>query len=122
MDNLTSILNLNESTDWLGPQSISQLDGSYTNWTFYPPYAGYVVVNVAAASTPLTYIQVTYSLNTGGPDGLGYNNQVWCGWDSLNGGMGTFPILPVPVEIRVGNTANTDNYTNTVLVEITYYY
>jgi len=59
VNNLTSILDLNESTVWFAYKDINQPANSYTNWTFYPPYAGYVVVDVGAASTPLTYIQVT---------------------------------------------------------------
>jgi len=75
-------------------------------------YAGYVGVSVESTSST-TYVQLLYSYSE-----VNYNHNVTV----ATNGVAYFPVLPGPVEIRIGNT---DVYTGDLLnatVTAVYYY
>jgi len=108
---LESIVNLEKSTVWVDRQTVSQPASRYTDWTFYAPYAGYVVVQVHSSTTDNTYVRAMWSSY-----GVHYDQSVMVGAS----GAAAFPVLPGSIEIRVGNTNLLSGATETVT--ITYYY
>jgi hypothetical protein len=110
-DNLNQIVTLIKSMDWVDSQTVSQPQNSYTGWSFYANYAGYIVVTVESSTTTLTYVEVIYTAH-----GVSYDNRVAIGAS----GTPAFPVLPSWVQIRVGNTNWSNGATETVT--ITYWY
>jgi DNA-binding transcriptional ArsR family regulator/cell division protein FtsB len=145
VNDLTSILNLEESTVW-DNQTINQPANSYTEMYFDATYAGYVSVDVTSSTTDTTYVEVLYNAH-----GINYGNKITVGTN----GTAVFPVVPalfssvliqwnntavstsssnkslplplqvvaVPytnIEIIVGNTNTVGNVTETLT--ITYYY
>jgi hypothetical protein len=108
---MEQITTLSKSTEWVASQTVSQPQSSYSYWTFYAQYAGYIVVTVQSSTTTNTYVEVIYASH-----GVSYDNRVVIGTT----GTPAFPVLPTWVQIRVGNT----NYVNgaTETVTITYWY
>mgnify|MGYP001569533870 CR=1 FL=1 len=112
VNNLTSIVNLANSTVWLNDQTISQPHGSSTSWTESANYAGYVSIFVLSSTTNMTYARVLYSV-----DGVNYDNTVGVGAS----GIVYFPVLPSSsITTEVGNNNAVVGATETVT--ITYYY
>ena len=112
VDNLTNILNLNNSTIWVNSQTVSQGTDSYFNWTFSASYCGYISVSLQTSTIPYTWIELTYSAY-----GMNYNQA------QLVSAPNTafFPILPcsnITVGVGSGNTSSSA----IVTVTITYYY
>ena len=94
VSDLTSTLNLYKSTVWVNPQTISQPQDSWYNWTFRADYAGYVSVQVYNSTILNPLAEVVYSYH-----GIHYDQQTEVGTI----GRVTFPIMPSSIEIRVGN-------------------
>jgi hypothetical protein len=85
------IVNLTKSTVWVDNQTISQLQDSWTNWTFRADYAGYVSFQVYNSTGLNPSAEVVYSYL-----GINYDQQEF-------GMTEVFPVMPSNVEIRVGN-------------------
>jgi hypothetical protein len=84
------IVNLTKSTVWVNNQTITQLEGSTTNWTFKADYAGYISVQVNNSTVPPS-TEVVYNYQ-----GVNYDQQ-------LEGTTEAFPVMPSDIEIEVGN-------------------
>jgi hypothetical protein len=114
------IVNLTKSTLWVNNQTITQPEGSTTNWTFKADYAGYISVQVNNSTVPpLTEVVYNYQ-------GVNYDQ-------SVEGTTEAFPVMPSNIEIKVGNApidVGIINLTNGLpilfaenfTVSITYYY
>ena len=112
INNLTSIVNLVNSTVWLNDQTTSQPHGSTTAWLESANYAGYVSIFVLSSSTNSTYARVLYSV-----DGVNYDNTLSVGAS----GIAYFPVLPSSsITVEVGNNNAVLGATETIT--ITYYY
>ena len=120
MNNLTSIVNLANSTVWVNNQTISEpAAGSgiaWNDWTFSTNYAGYVTVTVLSANASVWAHVIYFSWNDYFYDALSYNTS------KIVGPVGSFfPVLPSSnVTVGVGNGNLVDGATETVT--ITYYY
>ena len=115
VSSIASILALNVSTYLVYNQGVTQEPNAST--TVFPTdeqtplyYAGYVYVAVQSSSNT-TYVEVIYTLY-----GINYDNSVTVG----TSGTAAFPVLPGPINIRVGNTETVDSVNATITV--TYYY
>jgi hypothetical protein len=115
VNNLTAIINQQQSKIWVSNQPVSTSASTNTSWTFSASYAGSVVVTVIPAygySNVLAYIRVTYHYG-----GVHYDNQIN---NSTSPNVGDFPILPSSnIQIMVG-TSNPKGLTGNVT--ITYFY
>jgi hypothetical protein len=107
----TEMLNLAKNDVWVNNQTVSQSANSYTRWTFVADFAGYVAITVFKTTANNTYVQVIYS-----GYGVDYDTQL----TAHTGLQVNFPVLPSPLEIRVGNTNAVDNASETV--KITYWF
>jgi hypothetical protein len=108
--------NLADSNVWAKTLTVSQPAGglgiSYTSWSYYARYAGYVSINVLSSTTNDTYAHVAYSAH-----GVNYDNLIRVGTD----GTAYFPVLPSSgITVEVGNGNLVDGATETVT--IIYYY
>jgi cell division protein FtsL len=110
--NLTQIVELQESKNWLSNQPVSLSTSGYTYWNFSASYAGYGFIVVSTNNVMGLYIRVIYySLISG----VNYNQQI-----NDNSNIGSFPILPsTSIQIRVGTNSSTGM---TGKVSVTYYY
>jgi len=140
---LNSTVSLQEYAVWVDNQTISQIAGNYTSWTFTASVAGYISVWVLSSTTNNTYVRVIYTafepviaLENGvynyqdAAYEYQYDTQINAPspmtsniFDFLPSQMTFSPlsaIRPTNVEIRVGNTNLVSNATETVT--ITYYY
>lgn len=79
-------------------------------WNNQLSYAGYIIVQ-ATASSDTTYAQVRYAF---GEDLLDYNQTIG------TSGTAIFPVLPSVVEVRLGNTMQSDS--NNATATVVYYY
>jgi predicted PurR-regulated permease PerM len=114
VSDLTDKVNLAKFVVWENGVTTTQDADSYTNWLplFSASYAGYVSVWVQTSTTSNTYVRVIYSSHD-----VYYDNQVSVGTH----GIAVFPILPSSnIDIRIGNTNQTNGATE--IVTITYYY
>lgn len=113
VSDLTDTVNLHKYKIWVYDNTISQSASSYTSWSFWVSYAGYVLVNVESSTTNNTYVEVVYSSHY-----VSYDNKIVVGTN----GIAAFPVLPsgTSIEIRVGNTNLLNGATETV--RITYWY
>ena len=110
--NLTDIVNLAKSTVLINHQTVGQPANSYSYWEFPIPYAVYLSVNVESSTSPNTYVQVLYNTYS-----VVYDETTILG----TAGTGVFPVLPTnEVTIRVGNTSQDSDVTETIT--ITYHY
>ncbi|HXX87326.1 MAG TPA: hypothetical protein VEH86_02635 [Candidatus Acidoferrum sp.] len=112
---LTSILNLNNSTIWVNGENVSSPANGYAVWSstgIVIPYAGYVSVQVDSYSASLNnYVQMVWTSHE-----LAFDYKE----GFSNNGTMVFPILSTPnLEIDIGTV---DHSTATFNVTITYYY
>jgi hypothetical protein len=114
ISDLVNYLNLNASGTMVPGEAITQDPNANTTiWSSSNdiiPYAGYVSVNVQSSSNT-TYVRMLYSSY-----GVNFDDTVVVG----TSGTATFPVLPGPIEIRVGNTDSVNSVDATVTA--TYYY
>jgi len=114
--NLTSIVNLSNSTVWVDDQTISQPASSYTLWTFSAIYAGYVSVLVNTSTVAGTHVRVVYSSY-----GVNFNQDIVVNASNTAENTAVFPLLPSSsIQVEVGNVNVSVGATETVT--ITYYY
>jgi cell division protein FtsB len=133
MNNLTSIVNLANSTVWVNNQTVSEPEAELfsIDWydlNFSANYAGYVSINVLSANAS-TWTEVIYSAY-----GLYYDTSINVGTN----GTEVFPVLPSSnITVGVGNgnemilfpfalgystLANNASDVITQTISITYYY
>jgi len=114
IDSYLQLLYLNVSTYLFADEPLTRQNASEYTVVFQDQleYAGYVGVTVQSTSTT-TYVQLLYSFSQ-----VTYDHNVTV----ATNGAAYFPVLPGPVEIRIGNT---DIYTGDLLnatVTAVYYY
>jgi hypothetical protein len=99
-------------------QTVNQSANSYSSWTNQSSYAGALSVNVVHSTTNNTYVEVRYHVEylAAYIYYINFTQRIEVG----SSGTACFPILPAPVEIRVGNTDLAGEVT--VTVEIVYVY
>src|SRR5271157_1547927 len=112
VNDLNSILTLENSTIWINNQTISQPAGQYNNWPESANYAGYVSVNVTSTSNT-TFVEVMYSAY-----GINYDNTTTVGLS----GTAFFPLLPSNITVFIGNGNQGNEGRANETVTITYFY
>lgn len=106
------IANLQRSEVLVSSKTISQPASSYTYWTLYVNYPGYIMVYVETSTSDNTYVEVVWNAY-----GVHYDERITVG----SSGAAYFPVLPTDnLEVRVGNTNLFNGATETVT--IVYYY
>ena len=114
IDAYLQILNLNVSTFLFANEPLTGQNPSDYTTLFQDllQYAGYVAVDVVSTSNT-TYVQLLYSFSE-----LVYNHNVTV----ATNGVAYFPVLPGPVEIRVGNTDPSPGDLLNATITAAYYY
>ena len=108
---LKQIANLEKSDTLVASEIVNQPEDSYTKWTFYLDYPGYIEVNVKSSTTTKTYVMCWYDSY-----GVSYKQRI----DVGDSGIACFPVLPGTVYVAVGNYNLLSGATETV--SVTYYY
>lgn len=108
VSDLLNIIYMNASATLLRNQGVQLgANDSFSLWSDYLTYAGYITVQVQSSSNT-TYVQVTYTAFE-----VYYDEKIVVGTD----GVASFPVLPTSmIDIRLGNSEPSEVVSATVTV------
>ena len=112
LQNLTYIVSLQQSRNYLTQYKLTQGADTYNSWIFTDiQYAGYIKVQIHSSNSTNNYVEVIYN----------YFGSSWSLRKNLGSlGSAIFPVLPTTVEVRIGNTNPSGAWGHTV--SLTYKY